>query len=98
MIRVVLPTALQRLARVDGELRLELDGAVSIRRLLDTLEAAHPALRGTLRDHATRRRRAYVRFFACGDDLSHEPEDTPLPAAVRQGEEPFLIVGAIAGG
>jgi hypothetical protein len=98
MIRVVLPEHLRTLARVDGEVALELAGPVTQRSVLDALEARHPALRGTIRDHATRKRRAYVRFFACREDVSHEPPDAPLPAAVEKGEEPFVILGALAGG
>jgi hypothetical protein len=98
MTRVVLPAPLRRLAQVDGEVRLELDGVASLASVLDALEARHPVLAGAIRDHGTRRRRAFVRFFACGRDLSHDPPDTPLPAPVARGEEPLLIVGAIAGG
>jgi hypothetical protein len=98
-VRVKLPAHLRVLARVDGEVRVAVeDGAVTLRGVLDALESRHPVLRGTMRDHDGRRRRAFVRFFACGLDLSHEPPDTPLPAAVARGEEPFLIVGAMAGG
>ena len=98
MIRVVLPAPLRRLAQVDGEVRLEVTGTVTQRSVLDALEASHPALRGTTRDPATQKRRAYVRFFACGRDLSHELPDAPLPEAVATGTEPLLVVGAIAGG
>jgi hypothetical protein len=98
MIRVVLPEHLRTLARVEGEVRLELAGPVTQRAVLDALEARHPALRGTIRDHATQRRRAYVRFFACQEDVSHDPPDAALPAAVEKGEEPFVILGALAGG
>jgi molybdopterin synthase sulfur carrier subunit len=98
MIRVVLPPHLRKLARVDREVQIEVEGAVTQRALLDALEACYPMLRGTIRDRATQRRRAFVRFFACEQDLSHEPPDAPLPAAVTQGVEPFLIVGAMAGG
>ena len=98
MIRVLLPQPLRTLARVEGEVELQVEGAVTQRSVLDALEAAYPALRGTIRDHATRARRPYVRFFACEQDLSHEPADAPLPAAVADGTEPFLVVGAIAGG
>jgi molybdopterin synthase sulfur carrier subunit len=98
MIRVVLPAHLRKLARVDGELTLEVEGRVTQRSLLDALEARYPMLRGTIRDHVTQRRRAFVRFFACGEDLSHEAPDAPLPNAVATGTEPFMIVGAIAGG
>ncbi len=98
MIRVLLPLPLRTLARVDGEVLLSVEAPVTRDRLLDALEAAHPALCGTIRDHTTRERRAFVRFFACEEDLSHEPADAPLPDAVTSGAEPFLIVGAIAGG
>lgn len=98
MIRVVLPTHLRTLARVDGEVALTVEGQVTQCSVLDALEARYPVLRGTIRDHVTRRRRPFVRFFACGQDLSHDPPDAPLPGAVATGEEPFLVVGAIAGG
>jgi hypothetical protein len=98
VIRVELPAHLRTLARVDGEVSLAVEGAVTQRSLLDALEAAHPGLRGTIRDHVTRQRRPYVRFFACEQDLSHEPPDAPLPEAVASGAEPFVIIGAIAGG
>lgn len=98
MIRVVLPAPLCTLAGVERELVLEVAGRLSQRTLLDALEAGHPALRGTIRDPVTRRRRPFLRFFACGTDLSHEPPDAPLPEAVAAGTEPFLIVGAMAGG
>jgi hypothetical protein len=98
MIRVVLPAHLRRLARVDGEVWIEVDGPVTLGAALDALEAAHPVLRGAIRDHATKRRRAFVRFFACGQDLSHEPPEAPLPDAVARGEAPLMVVGAIAGG
>lgn len=98
MIRVVLPAHLRTLARVSDEVRLELDGEVTQRAVLDALEARYPMLRGTLRDHVTQLRRPYVRFFACEDDLSHDRPDAPLPRAVAEGTEPFLIVGAMAGG
>ena len=98
MIRVVLPTHLRTLARVDGEVTLDIAGAVTQRAVLDTLEARYPILRGTIRDHVTLKRRPFVRFFACEQDLSHESPDTPLPDAVATGAEPFLIVGAMAGG
>jgi sulfur-carrier protein len=98
MIRVTLPAHLRKLARVDGEVKLAVDGEVTQRSVLDALEAGYPMLRGTIRDHVTLRRRAFVRFFACGEDLSHEPSDAPLPEAVAKGTEPFMIVGAIAGG
>jgi hypothetical protein len=98
MIRVVLPEHLRTLARVDGELRLEVQGRATQRTVLDALEAAHPMLRGTLRDHVTHQRRAFVRFFACGEDLSNELPDAPLPAAVATGAEPYRVLGAMAGG
>ncbi len=98
MIRVVLPAHLRTLARVDGEVKLDIEGQVTQRSVLDALETRYPMLRGTIRDHVTQRRRAFVRFFACGQDLSHEPPDTPLPDAVALGAEPFLVVGAMAGG
>ena len=98
MIRVVLPYHLRRLARVDGEVVLEVAGPVTQRTVLDALEARYPMLRGTIRDHAGERRRAFLRFFACRQDLSHEPPDAPLPDAVAAGDEPLLIVGAMAGG
>lgn len=97
-IRVVLPYHLRTLAHVTGEVRLCVDGEVTPRAVLDALEACYPMLRGTIRDHGTGQRRAFLRFFACEEDLSHEPPDTPLPDAVVTGAEPFLIVGAMAGG
>jgi len=98
MIRVVLPAHLRRLARVDGEVKLRVEGRATQRSVLDALEACYPMLRGTMRDHVTQKRRAFVRFFACEQDLSHEPPDAPLPDAVASGAAPFLIVGAMAGG
>jgi hypothetical protein len=98
MIRVVLPTHLRTLARVDGEVTFEIEGAVTQRSVLDALEACYPVLRGTIRDHVTQQRRPFIRFFACEEDLSHELPDAPLPDAVATGAEPFLVVGAIAGG
>jgi hypothetical protein len=98
MIRVVLPFHLQTLAQSGVEVRLDVQGAVTQRSVLDALEARYPALRGTIRDHVTGRRRAFLRFFACEQDLSHQTPDTPLPEAVASGAEPLLIVGAIAGG
>jgi molybdopterin synthase sulfur carrier subunit len=98
MIRVILPAHLRILAKVDGELQLEVEGPVTQRSILDALEARFPALCGTLRDHVTQQRRPFVRFFACQEDLSHESPDAPLPDAVAAGTEPFLVVGAIAGG
>ncbi len=98
MIQVVLPAHLRTLARVSGKVALQIEGAVTLRSVLDALEAEYPMLRGTIRDHATQQRRAFIRFFACGQDLSHEPQDAPLPREVAAGTEPFLIVGAMAGG
>lgn len=98
MIRVILPPHLQTLARVSGELQLDVEGPLTQRSLLDALEARFPTLQGTIRDHTTGRRRAFVRFFACENDLSHDPADAPLPDAVARGEEPFVILGALAGG
>ena len=98
MIRVVLPPNLRTLARLEGEVALELNGTLTQRSLLDAVEAKYPMLCGTMRDHVTRVRRPMVRFFACGEDLSHESPDAPLPDAVANGAEPFMIVGAIAGG
>jgi len=98
MIRVVLPQHLRTLARVEREVQLEVEGPVTQRSVLDALEARYPMLQGTIRDQVTQQRRAFVRFFACEQDLSHEPPDTPLPEAVAMGAEPFLVVGAIAGG
>ncbi|HVA37110.1 MAG TPA: MoaD/ThiS family protein [Candidatus Dormibacteraeota bacterium] len=98
MIRVVLPAQLRMLAHVTGEVQLEVEDRVTQRSVLDALEARYPALRGAIRDHATQQRRPFVRFFACERDLSHEPPDAPLPDAVATGAEPFLVVGAIAGG
>ena len=98
MIRVVLPAHLRALARVEGEVRIEVRGDVTQRALLDAIETRYPVLRGTMRDQITQRRRAYVRFFACERDLSHERPDAPLPVQVATGVEPFLVVGAMAGG
>jgi len=98
VIRVVLPTHLRRLAQVEGEVQLEVDGPVTQGTVLDALEAQYPTLRGTIRDHGTLRRRPFVRFFACEEDLSHEPADAPLPDDVATGREPFVVVGAMAGG
>jgi molybdopterin synthase sulfur carrier subunit len=98
MIRVVLPPHLRTLARVDGEVKVDVDGRATQRSVLDALEARYPMLRGTIRDHVTQKRRAFVRFFACQEDLSHEPPDDPLPDAVEKGTEPFMVVGAMAGG
>jgi molybdopterin converting factor small subunit len=98
MIRVVLPAHLRTLARVDGEVTVEVTGPVTTGAILDALEARYPMLRGTIRDQVTLRRRPFLRFFACEEDLSHDPPDTPLPDAVVHGKEPFLVVGAMAGG
>jgi sulfur-carrier protein len=98
IVRVVLPAHLRTLARVDGEVKVTVDGAATVRAVLDALEAGYPVLRGTIRDHVTHRRRAFVRVFACEEDLSHESPDAPLPEAVATGAEPLLIVGAMAGG
>jgi molybdopterin synthase sulfur carrier subunit len=98
VIRVLLPLPLRTLARVEGEVELHVEGPVTQRSVLDALEASYPALRGTIRGHETRERRAFVRFFACERDLSHESPDAPLPDEVASGAEPFLVVGAIAGG
>jgi hypothetical protein len=98
LIRVVLPFHLRNLAKVDGEVRLEVEGPVTLRSVLDALEAKYPVLRGTIRDHVTRERRAFLRFFACEQDLSLEPPDAPLPEPVAKGDEPFMVIGAIAGG
>jgi hypothetical protein len=98
MIRVVLPTHLRRLAQVGEEIHIEIVGPATQRSVLDALEMRYPMLRGTIRDHSTQKRRAFMRFFACEQDLSHEEPDAPLPDAVTNGVEPFLVVGAIAGG
>jgi hypothetical protein len=98
MIRIVLPQHLQTLARVRDEVQVDVDGPPTLGAVLDALEDRYPVLCGTIRDHATRKRRPFVRFFACSEDLSHDPPDTPLPHAVVSGTEPFLIVGALAGG
>jgi hypothetical protein len=98
VIRVVLPAHLRTLAKLAGEARLEVPEPVTQRSLLDALEARHPVLRGTIRDHRTRERRPFVRFFACQEDLSHEAPDAPLPRAVALGQEPFVVLGAMAGG
>ena len=98
LIRLILPPHLRTLARVDGELELEVKSPASQRSVLDALEARYPMLRGTIRDHVTQLRRPMVRFFACGEDLSHESPDTPLPEVIAKGVEPFVIIGAIAGG
>ncbi len=98
MIWVVLPAHLRNLAKVSGEVQLDLDGPVTQRTVLDALESEYPVLRGTIRDQSNLSRRAFVRYFACGEDLSHEPPDAPLPEAVSTATEPFLVVGAMAGG
>ena len=98
MIRIALPAQLRRLARVDGEVSVDIDGVVTQRAILDALETSYPMLGGTIRDHVTQERRAFVRFFADGQDVSHEAPDAPLPEKVASGVEPLLIVGAIAGG
>ncbi|MBV9612408.1 MAG: MoaD/ThiS family protein [Acidobacteriaceae bacterium] len=98
MIRVVLPAHLRTLAQVAGEVTLEVQGPVTQRSILDALEARYPMPSGTIRDHVTHQRRAFVRFFACSEDLSHEAPDAPLPQAIATGAEPFMVVGAIAGG
>jgi hypothetical protein len=98
MIRVILPPHLRNLARVGREVEVQIEGPATQRAVLDALETAYPMLRGTIRDHVTRQRRPLVRFFACEEDLSHEPPDAPLPDAVAVGKEPFWIVGAMAGG
>jgi sulfur-carrier protein len=98
MIRVELPAHLRTLAKVSGEIKLEVPSPVTQRSVLDALEAQYPMLRGTIRDHGTSKRRAFLRFFACQEDLSHEAPDAPLPEAVVSGKEPFLIIGAVAGG
>ena len=98
MIRVVLPPHLRGLARVSGEVQLEVAGQPTVRAVVDALEAQFPMLHGTIRDHVTQERRPFLRFFACAEDLSHESPDTPLPDAVASGSEPFFIIGAIAGG
>jgi sulfur-carrier protein len=98
MIRIMLPQHLRTLAQVGDEVQLEIEGEITQRSVLDALEARYPVLRGTIRDHVTLKRRAFIRFFACEEDLSHESPDAPLPEAVASGTEPFIIVGAIAGG
>ena len=98
MIQVILPGHLRALARVGGEVTIEVDGQATQRSVIDALEARYPMLRGTIRDYATQERRPFLRFFACQEDLSHEPPDAPLPDPVASGAEPFLIIGAIAGG
>ena len=98
MIRVVLPAHLRKLAQVDGEVAVDVRGRATVRAVLDALEERYPQLRGTIRDHATLKRRPFVRFYACEEDFSNEPTDAPLPEAVERGAEPLLVVGAMAGG
>jgi sulfur-carrier protein len=98
MIRVLLPYHLRNLARVDGEVQVDVPAPVTVRAVLDALEARYPVLRGTIRDHGTLKRRPFIRFFACKEDLSLDPPETPLPAAILDGTEPFLVIGAMAGG
>jgi sulfur-carrier protein len=98
MVRVILPLHLRTLARVEGEVELAVEGAPTQRAILDALEARYPMLRGTIRDHGTQQRRAFLRFFACNEDVSHQSPDQPLPSPVASGVEPFMVVGAIAGG
>jgi len=98
MIRVALPFHLRKLAKVDGDVQIDVQGPITQRAVLDALEARYPVLRGTIRDHATKKRRAFVRFFACEQDLSHESPDSPLPDAVATGDESFIVLGAMAGG
>jgi hypothetical protein len=98
MIRIALPYHLRTLAKVDDEVQIEVEGEVTQRTVLDALEARYPMLRGTLRDHSTKQRRAFVRFFACAEDISHQSPDAPLPEAVAKGDEPLMVIGALAGG
>ena len=98
MIRVIIPHHLRTLAKVSDELQIDLNGSATIRQVIDAIEEKYPVLRGTIREHGTHKRRALVRYFACGEDVSHAPVDTLLPAAILQGDEPFVILGAIAGG
>jgi sulfur-carrier protein len=98
IVRVLLPAHLRALARVEGEVRVEVDGPVTIRSVMDGVERDYPMLGGTIRDHSTKERRAFLRFFACEQDLSHDSVDAPLPAAVVEGKEPLLVIGAVAGG
>lgn len=98
MVRVVLPTHLKTLAHVNSEVTVEVKGKVTQKSVLDAVEARYPMLTGTIREHVTQKRRPFLRFFACGEDLSHEPPDAPLPQAVASGKEPFLIIGSVAGG
>ena len=98
MIRLALPTNLRRLANINREIEIEVEGPVTLGAVMDALETRYPMLRGTMRDHITKERRPFIRFFACGEDLSHEPPDAPLPEAVATGSEPLRVVGAMAGG
>ena len=98
MIRVTLPAHLRTLAKVSGEVTIDVNGDVTPRAIIDALELQYPALRGTIRDRTTHKRRPFVRFYACSDDISHDPDDTPLPRDVIEGKEPFMIVGAMSGG
>jgi sulfur-carrier protein len=98
MIRIVLPHHLRTLAKVQDEVHVDLNGSATVKTILDALEGKYPMLRGTMRDHVTKQRRPLVRFFACGEDMSHEPPETPLPDQIASGAEPFFIIGAIAGG
>lgn len=98
MVRVILPPHLRTLARIDGDVELDVASPVTQKSILDALESQYPMLRGTIREHATHKRRPLVRFFVCGEDVSHDPPDSPLPQAVAVGSEPFMVVGAIAGG
>src|SRR2546430_1118535 len=98
MIRVVLPQHLRTLAHVGSEVQIEVEGPATLRSILDAIEERYPMLRGTIRDHITQQRRPFLRYFACEEDFSHEPPDTPLPEAVAAGKEPFIVIGAIAGG
>src|SRR2546423_4569914 len=98
MVRVIIPYHLKSLANISGEVQLDIEGEITLRSVLDALESRHPMLRGTIRDHVTGKRRDFIRFFACEQDLSNEPPDTPLPDAIISGKEPLLVVGAIAGG
>jgi sulfur-carrier protein len=98
MIRIVLPHHLRTLAKVGDEVHVDLNGSATVSAIIDAIEAKYPMLRGTIRDHGTQKRRPLVRFFACGEDISHEPFDTPLPDRIAKGDEPFFVMGAIAGG
>jgi hypothetical protein len=98
MIRIIIPPHLRNLAHIEGEVKVEVKGQATQRSVLDALEVGYPTLRGTIRDHVTQKRRAFLRFYACQEDLSNEPPDAPLPNAVQNGEEPFLVIAAVAGG